>query len=630
MWKNDGVLIAFLQLGLIALSLLLIQWMIGGTRLLFAFPAYTLLALAAIASLGRWRERLSAPGWLAIGSALALVGYVGWRGLTSPVAYLAWRDLGIALSCLIAYLLMATQITTARQRMMIAGVLLIAGLGEALLGLLQAGLLENRFLSGLDAEHFLVPLENREPLQRASGTFVSANHYAGFLEMVTMVALAIGCWSRWSFLGRAGALGIAGACAIGVVISGSRGGYVSLSVAVLLFALISVVVYYAAWRRRLLGSLAVAALGLSMATLGVLEFGVRNPVALERFNQGFQTDIRQANWQAALDQSALNPWYGTGAGTHLIYGRFYRRAVLQVDPIHAHNDYLEMLAEYGRIGLTLGLLFAMVHLGQSVIQAAQLARRRLLDHPGSCRSNALALQLGAFGALVAMLTHSVFDFNLHIPGNALTLALLLGIVANGSLRMTRPYRWATVALPLLGGLMLWAIVPRWEGEAQAEKARVALREGKFHEAKTAAARAVATLPANPYAWFHLGESQRAIATLFPIEELRRQNFNIAIDAYLQGLERFPQDTNLLIRLAQALEGAGRAQEAEETYRRAILQDPRLTVLRRAYEEFLKRQGRPKAAFHLRWADGPFFEKPLSEMEAILDHIRHLDREENQP
>jgi O-antigen ligase len=80
---------------------------------------------------------------------------------------------------------------------------------------------------------------------------------------------------------------------------------------------------------------------------------------------------------------------------------------------HAHNDYLEMLAETGLIGALCSLAF-IVLLFRSALANLQSDQSRFL----------LAVRAGALVACSGLLLHSLVDFNLHIPSNALLFALL--------------------------------------------------------------------------------------------------------------------------------------------------------------------------------------------------------------
>src|SRR5262249_42580635 len=91
-------------------------------------------------------------------------------------------------------------------------------------------------------------------------------------------------------------------------------------------------------------------------------------------------DVRYYNWLAALDQFKVSPWVGTRAGTHLYYGRLFRRPQLQFDPEHAHSDYLELLAEYGIIGAVGMAAFLFVHI-QNSLSAVRAIYGRAEDDP---------------------------------------------------------------------------------------------------------------------------------------------------------------------------------------------------------------------------------------------------------
>ena len=120
----------------------------------------------------------------------------------------------------------------------------------------------------------------------------------------------------------------------------------------------------------------------------------------------------------------------TGSGTYLVYGRKYRTEQMQLDPIYAHNDYLQLLSEYGIVGAVtfLGIFFA-VHWRHGWIDARRLGPKRIAISR-RLASNAMAMNTGALGALAAYVVHSMFDFNLHIPANVLLLAFVFGIIAN--------------------------------------------------------------------------------------------------------------------------------------------------------------------------------------------------------
>jgi O-antigen ligase len=162
---------------------------------------------------------------------------------------------------------------------------------------------------------------------------------------------------------------------------------------------------------------------LLLAFLLVSWLGVRQ--VMDRFSSlqslevttGKRASMRHDTWRVFLD----HPGTGTGLGTlptvfpayeTLYDGRFVN---------HAHNDYLEALADTGLAGgaccaAFLGILFFL-----SLSQLLQ-----------SDKAFAAALHLSGLAGCVGFLVHSFVDFNLHIPSNAL-LFLLMAHLATGEI-----------------------------------------------------------------------------------------------------------------------------------------------------------------------------------------------------
>src|ERR1019366_343 len=82
----------------------------------------------------------------------------------------------------------------------------------------------------------------------------------------------------------------------------------------------------------------------------------------------------------------------------------------------AHNDYLQLLAELGLVGFAIGAALAF-----SVLRMA--LRRAVKSSDPEARYFAVA----CVGALSAIALHSLADFNLYIPANAMLLAWIAGM-----------------------------------------------------------------------------------------------------------------------------------------------------------------------------------------------------------
>jgi len=146
---------------------------------------------------------------------------------------------------------------------------------------------------------------------------------------------------------------------------------------------------------------------------------------LERFatfqslevNEARRLAMMKDSWRIFLD----HPWLGTGLGTlQSVYPRYeslYDGKVVN----HAHNDYVEVLAETGVPGALCCLLFIAL-----LFQSA-LARLRSSRGPLD-----FALRAGALVACAGLLVHSMVDFNLHIPSNTV-LFLLQAVLASSAI-----------------------------------------------------------------------------------------------------------------------------------------------------------------------------------------------------
>ena len=215
---------------------------------------------------------------------------------------------------------------------------------------------------------------------------------------------------------------VAGILGVALLASWSRGGWLGAAAGVM-------AMLYFLPRRRWLGALLV--LVLLLVGWGALGSGlVPESIAgrLTGFDVQFQdargVDItpanyavleRMAHWQAALNMANAHPWLGVGLGN---YEAAYADYALINWPYalgHAHNTYLNLLAETGILGLVafLGFWAAVIALTARVIRRAPYPQR--------------GLALGLMGAWVHLSVHHLVD-KLYVNNIYLHLGALLGIL----------------------------------------------------------------------------------------------------------------------------------------------------------------------------------------------------------
>lgn len=236
------------------------------------------------------------------------------------------------------------------------------------------------------------------------GPYVNRNHFAGLVELlipVALVPLVLGKVRRERIL-------VVGLFAlvpmVALVLSASRGGIVSFAVEMLiLFALLMV---KRMGRRRVLAAGAL----IVVAVLGVSWIGVDK--VLQRFSTtktrdvtgGKRAAMREDSWRIFLDHPVLGTGLGTIQMVYPPYDSYYDNRTVN----HSHNDYLEALAETGTLGGLCCGWFLVVLILKSLKGWANL---------GS--SLGASLNLSGLVGCSGILVHSLVDFNLHIPANAL-------------------------------------------------------------------------------------------------------------------------------------------------------------------------------------------------------------------
>ena len=572
---------------LLAASFAVIQVLIGGTRLVFSLPAYGLLAGVGLLTLFSLRRAKPDPDHLCLLSAAVFFGYILARVLLSPDAYLARADIYAVLGGLLVYLFVACVFTDSKRRMFLLLFLLTIALVHVVIGVIQFRYGDN---------FMLIPhLHRYDYGRRASGFYVCPNHLAGLLEVLGVFGLSIVWWSRWPTWAKVLVGYATGVCYLGLVLTASRGGYLSTATSLLVFTALSLWILRSAgtalfWRIGGLSAVAAAIIGIA-----AIFFVHKSDYLTGRAQNVFDVrNIRIELWQAAIQQWKLQPLFGTGSGTYLYYGRQFRSEGMQLDPVRAHNDYLDLLAEYGLVGAAGLLLFLAFHLRNAWKNFQRLGPKRVAVS-ARLLSNGMALQIGAIAAVSAYVVHSIFDFNLHIPANVLLLAFVFGVLANpGSARPSdlSPAAgrlvWWRLLLPIIGVIVAIQCFRLLPGEYFAERARAALRDNHAGTAIRFAERGLETEKKNPNLYDYLGSAnlERGDARTKPEE--RAWFYHEALSPFRNARRLAPLDENFDLQLGYTYDLLGRFPEAEWMFYEALRLDPKSISTKRYYERHLKR------------------------------------------
>ncbi len=256
------------------------------------------------------------------------------------------------------------------------------------------------------------------------GPFVDGDHFAGFMELTIPFGLALLLFRSWRREQLTVLLLFTIVPVGALILTASRGGIIGLFFEIALLVFLS--------RRQQIGRrplLTAAAILLATASF-VAWLGVNR--AIERFQQlageGISQELRVSIYHDTGRIILDHPWIGTGLGTLATvfprYASFYNG--LTVD--HAHNDYLELLADTGIAGGLCGLSFFVLLFWQGF---TSFKSQRT---PFSCAAIA-----GALTCCAGLLLHGLVDFNFHIPSNGL-IFLLLSCIATAGWREVSRFR----------------------------------------------------------------------------------------------------------------------------------------------------------------------------------------------
>jgi len=267
----------------------------------------------------------------------------------------------------------------------------------------------------------------------AFGPYIYANHFAAALAL-TLPAL-LGAWLSAS-RGRlpnllchalAALVFAASIWTVGIM-AASRAGAAGLILAALVFASLTL---ERLWARRTATAICCVYGGVVLTFTIALYGGFQGVATI--FPEPYQQRISAMlmNERAMAARTALRmfceaPLLGSGLGTFGdLFPRFLRTEFL----LHyAHNDYAQWLAETGIVGAALAFIF----FGFLAVAARRWRQKVVM------RRTADPITAGLWAGLAGSGLHTAFDWNLHIPANALLACVTAGLaIAAGATAPSR-------------------------------------------------------------------------------------------------------------------------------------------------------------------------------------------------
>lgn len=392
---------------------------------IFELIAVALILLCAAKAIVEKRIEIRVPlaaaplaGLILLGLAqsIALTGSAGQTRSLSMDVEATRGAVAVIFFMFVCFLIAANVFDTPERLRTLVNFLIIFGLALAVFALVQHFTWEGKMF-------WFRPTPSAG--EGLGGPFVNRNHFAGYMEMLIPIpiALALSRAARGEarlFYGFAAAI-----MSIAEIASLSRGGMVSLAAGLLFLAAMI------AWRKRgashperhsaggLRPALVIIAM-LGAIAAGVIWIGADFDVLRRMANDPLMTDgatDRRGVWGDALTMFGAHPILGVGLGAfetvYPMYGRGDGSFVIEF----AHNDYLQVLSDSGVVGGALALWFVIMVFRS--FAGAVKSRDPLVS----------AFALGGGAGIFAILVHSLFDFNLQIPSNALLFLVLSAVVS---------------------------------------------------------------------------------------------------------------------------------------------------------------------------------------------------------
>ncbi|TSA37262.1 MAG: O-antigen ligase domain-containing protein [Verrucomicrobiaceae bacterium] len=584
---------------LLAMAIILAQLFYGGLmRTVFSIPSYGLLSIGGVLGMAAlfWKRAVP-PRLPALFVTLLASGYFLWRSLHSPGQELSLFYTFLVAACVAVYCLFACVLTTPSSRYVFVCLLFAAAVVQVVVASIQFTTPGYYWPLPWFSEQIRAwYLKPDAVYLRGHGLFLNGNHLAWFLNIMAFLALGIACLGRCAVWAKVIFAYLAAVCIAGTVLTLSRGGMIGLCFGMVTFLILSLFALGVGARDRRLVILLVTLATLTTALGGGYFLFYKSPTVQARMSRIAEDTYRVTLWPAALRQAQLEPLTGTGAGSFTQLSRRLRDCNSDYDDTFAHNDWAQTLADFGFIGLVL-LVAALLVNWKSGLDGFLNALRHRMAVSSRPQSNSAAFTIGSLSALAACSAHSLFDFNMQIPANALLAAACAGMLANtgvssGSRGGWLP-RWMAGLAACAAGVFLGLLL---EKNARAEhlslRAENALILKDAASAIQAAELGLEISPTHSRLRLLLGEAllQSAPSSDQPQETFVRSVYFLRRSTESDAEERWNQ-----LMLGIALSSLRKSEPARIAHIEAIRLDPGNAAVHEYYALFLEGVGKKDEA-----------------------------------
>ena len=354
------------------------------------------------------------PGWPERTASLSLAPYM---------TKIAWGQL---LACTGWFFLCVNTLHSRHAIRSVCGVIVSTACAMAIIGILQE-------VSGTNLIYWYRDTSYATGL--FFGPYINRNHFAGYQAMAIILGLGLlltqpvqaqrtepSLWRHrllhWFGFLSPGRLLLTFALSLmtgAMLMAASRGGALSLLLGLLCLGLL-LHQHHWQWHRRIVltfSLISMIGMGLWLGTDPLLKRFEQLTAGSTRLLWAGRLPAFQAAWQISKDF----PLVGIGYDAFPVVSARYQSAdEVNLRFAHVHNDFLQLLAETGWMGTGL-LMGGMLFLMRAMVLQWRTRRDPFVQ----------TMAAAGMAALVAMGLHSLVDFNLRIPANALLFTTVLAL-----------------------------------------------------------------------------------------------------------------------------------------------------------------------------------------------------------
>ncbi len=494
------------------------------------------------------------------------------RGLETVFAYACY---------FVIMLLVAHEVRTTRDRFLVAAGIALSGGIVALGGVLQ----------------YIGVWRLYDPWSRPVSTIGNVTFVAEYYDVALPVALGYVIAAK-NWRKRVGIFAAVILMLSHSLVLGSRGGWMGLLAATLVFVCVGLFPEWRARGRRYWGYPAVLLIGGLMLTIALLTVKRPHlPRPLRHITDRLtlndpSTKQRIYLWRDTARMAFDHPFVGVGAGNfEYVFPEYASQKSFNIkrwmqdrhegDLMHfrVHNEYLEILVETGVVGLA---AFSVL-VGSILWRGMQSVRN---GEGGS-------IAVGLFAGAIATVLHALVSSNFQDPASALGFWLAGGLIIGqgfkkGEARIQSSGRpgWYRTALGIgatVAVVVIWS--ERVLGAYHYQQGLAAIKRKRDSEARQHLDRAV------HFATLERFKTYQLLGSVL----YRQGDWGAAVKAFEKSLQYHPNSPTVLHYLGLSLGHLGRLDEAIRPLRRAVGLNPRFSEYRLSLGEALGVSGNPDEA-----------------------------------